>query len=799
MNQLCQLYSLNNFLNKLKYLIGVALIGILFTITMPLQATATVIQQIEINGLHRIEKATVLMYLNLSRGENVGEFEVNNAVKRLYSTKYFSNVNIDIKSDGTLSVTLLENPTINKVILQGAGFGLEKAIREEMQLKPRGVYTKDKVKSDTERIRAIYHKSGKLSASVSPYVQMLDNNKVNVIFDIKPGKTSRIASINFIGNKFFTKKDLKNATSMRKRSILNFISKSTIFEEDRIDSDKTSLTSLYTNNGFADFKVESSIAEYDEKNNNFAVTYYLDEGKRYRLGNLTMQSEVEDIDPKKIPLKILKIKSKDIYSYQKIQQSTNVIASYIANQGFAVSVIEPVIHKNEETGDIDITFVIKSSNLTYINRITIVGNNLTYDQTIRRELTMREGDLYNAEKIRISRERLEMLGYFSRVEIREKKTEYKDLIDLEIFVEEDRKLLGWAQVGVGYTTFEKFMVFTEITKRNLFGLGYVGSLGFTKSAWQERYSIGFTNPHLLGSDMIFGVDAQFVRFGSRKFFLPFGQRSESFGMRFGYPIKERLFHFINIQHRQDFMFLYSQAYMSSPLWSQIAGDRVSGIIGQGISYDKTDHPFLPTKGFLMQYNENYSGAMGYGNQLFISRELKLAAYVPLYKKDWILMLSASGGIIQGYGGKDVAFTNRYIVGYYNMRGFGFSGIGPRIASEDANGKVTYSPTGFRGNTYYILTAELIVPLPVPKEYGLRGAFFFDAANLYGVDGITSGFNGNGNKEYIVDSRLLRTAVGFGITWISPMGPIRVDFSKPLQYEPYDNRQTFRILFSVSPI
>ncbi len=753
-------------------------------------ANAIIVNNIQIEGIERIEKHTVLTYLDIKNGDDVNDDLLSKGLSRLYATKFFADVAITM-NDNTVIIKIKENPIIADVKFNGIKTSIAKSLKSEMHTKDRGIYSKDNIKFDTESIKSFFVKSGSLNVTVIPRVKVLDKNRVEIIFDVDEGNQAQVDDVLFVGNKEFSDFSLIKKLSLRGVLWWDLFSYGNVYDEQKIEYDKDLIKNLYLDNGYADFKFNSVIAEYNKEVSRFVLSYFMSEGEVYTFGESKIDSQIEGFSSDKLPLDLIEsIKNKQ-YDNSKITKTIRNISDFLANRGFVNAQITPIITKTDRIADI--SYLIRPSNIAYISKIEISGNYKTHDHVIRREMLLSEGDLYRTDLIALSKRRILMLDFFDDVTIIEKPVD-KNTIELEISIKERTRADG-INLNAGYTTLGGIIYGIGLTKKNLFGRGYSGSIQFQNSIFLSQYSASVTNPRLFNSDLSLTLEASYTTFGSALANLPFNNTTRSIGARIGYPITEKLYQYWGLRLQDDSLAI--SANIGSTLYAQMSNYAISDVVSHTLVYDDRDHPLLPTSGFIARMTNSLSGFTGIGGQKYISNDFAFAFYTPTINSDFILLLAFQGGHVQGLGGDQVLFQNRYSVGYQNFRGFYYMGLGPRVQSTDSDGNVSYFYGGLKGNTYAVGTVELSIPLPIPKEHMVRGSFFCDFGTSFGYDG-QAYYKGSTKTESVVDTASLRLAVGFGLTWIGPIGPIKIDFAQPLLHESYDQLQMFRITFQPGP-
>ncbi len=384
-------------------------------------ADAAVVRQIKVDGLQRVERETVLSYVNVKSGDDVSSQDLNSAFKKLYTTGLFSDVSFDIKGD-VLTIKVDENPIINKRFFDGNDKVDDKMLETEVQLGPRSIYTPAKVQEDVQRILTVYKRVGRYAATVEPKVIKRDQNRVDLIFEIDEGPLAKITKINFIGNKHYSDSDLQDEILSKETRWWRIFSSSENYDPEKSNYDKELLRRFYNNRGYADFRVVSSVAELSPDNKSFVITTVLEEGVRYKVKKVNINSELPDLNTDGL-IEMLEVEPGDWYNAAKIEKSVYTLTDEIGKRGFAFVEVEPELNKNMETGEMEVNFRIMEGARVFIDKINITGNNRTYDEVIRREFRINEGDAFNAAKIRASRRNIENLNYFSKVDIQTQPTD----------------------------------------------------------------------------------------------------------------------------------------------------------------------------------------------------------------------------------------------------------------------------------------------------------------------------------------------------------------------------------------
>lgn len=740
----------------------------LLTLALCSEAMAqSVINNIDINGLQRVEKETALSYAGIATNKQVSTEELNEALKRLYDTGLFSDISFDTKGS-TLVITVKENPVIGILAFDGNDKIDDKILESEIQSSSRSVFSKAKVQQDVQRILDVYKRAGRYGVSVEPKIIQKSENRVDLIFEIEEGPEAKIDTINFIGNKHYTGKDLQGEIMSKESRWYRLFSSAENFDREKMNYDQELLRRFYNRHGYADFAVISAIAELSRDKTSFILTFTIDEGKRYKINDIQIKSSVSDIDANQW-YKYVTFKTGSWYNSDEIEKTVNALTEELSRKGFVFVEVVPNIYKDRETGKLSVVFDIKENAKVFVNRINISGNSRTLDEVIRREFRISEGNVFNAAKIRESRRNVERLNYFSKVDIETERVDY-DKADLNVNVEE--KSTGYFNVGVGYSTVNGALIRAGITENNFLGKGQQVSLNAGVSQRSTDYSFSFTEPYFLDRRLSAGTDL-FYQTEDYQDESNYDMDTMGARLRFGWNYTDDLSQFIRYTLKQDKIKNVSSA---SKYIQEEEGDAIDSVIGQTIVYDKRDNVLKPREGYYLSFGNDISGLGGDDKYLkFDARAYKFYTLSDYYTFKFFI----NGGYVVGYGGEDVRLSQRYFLGGNSMRGFETGGI-------SARDKVTKDALG--GNWMLYGGAELMFPLGL-DELGIRGRTFVDIG--------TTGKPDNIDTSDVDYSSSPRVAVGFGFEWTSPMGKIDIDFGIPVVKKDYDETEVFRLNFGTS--
>lgn len=745
-------------------------VGLLSSL-ISLQANAEdfYIKKIEIDGLQRVEKETVLSYLNVQNESTVSQDDLDNSFRSLYNTGLFSDINFDTSLRNTLKINVKENPIIGKRAFDGNDKIDDKVLEAEVQLGPRSVFDKAKVQQDVQRILDVYRKTGRYSVTVEPKIIEREENRVDLIYEIDEGAGAKIEKINFLGNTHYSSSDLQDEIMSKESRWYRFFSSAENYDSEKMDYDKELLRRFYTSRGYADFSVLSAVAELSEDRKSFILTFTIEEGPRYEVGKINIVSEINGVETKPL-YKDLEIEEGDWFSSELVEKSVTEMTESLGRKGFAFVDVEPEYIRDPEHGEIDINFNIYEGERIFINRINITGNDRTLDEVIRREFRLDEGDALNISKLRDSRRNIENLNFFSKVDIQTENVG-EDKADVNVKVEE--KSTGYFNVGIGYSTTNGALLRAGITENNFRGKGQeVGfNIGFSERT--KDYDISFTEPYFLGRRLSAGIDL-FMQDQDYKDEASYDTRTTGGRTRFGWKYTDDLYHLARYSYSTNDI-RHVKSYASEYVKAE-QGSATTSAFGQTIIYDKRDNANNTKEGYYLSLGHDISG-LG-GDTKYNRFDAKLYKFYTFYDY-YTLKLFSTGGYIVGYGGEDVRMSDRYYLGGQTMRGFEFAGIGARDkATKDALG----------GNWMMYSGAELTFPIGL-DELGIKGRTFWDLGALGKPDKF--------NSQKINYSSKVRSSVGFGFDWMSPMGKINIDFGFPVVKERYDETEVFRLNFGTS--
>lgn len=738
----------------------------------PVQAqdfrSGEIIEQVRIEGTQRIEPITVHSYMLVRAGDAYDEARIDQSLKALFATGLFADITIR-RSGNALIVKVIENPVISDVAFEGNKNIEDEDFEEEVQLNPLSVYSRTKVQADVQRILTLYRRKGYFAATVSPKIIQHQENRITLVHEITEGPVAGIRSISFVGNKLFSDRELRTVILTSVWQWYRFWAQDDTYDPDRLTFDRELLRRFYLKNGYAEFIVVSAVAEIAADREAFFVTFTVDEGRRFRFGQVAIRNELTKLDANLLRESITTLEDA-WYNSDKVDASVDNLTDKLGEFGYAFVDVKPAVKRDRDTQRVKITYEIKEGPRVFVDRINIVGNERTVDRVIRREMRFSEGDAFNKSKMNRSQQRIENLDYFEKVEVTNEPGEDPDQTNVNVEVEE--KSTGDFSIGIGFSTSSGGLLEFRIQERNLLGKGQ--SLGAVVSfaEREEEQSIHFTEPYFLGHEVVAGFDI-FKRSLDEEDFSSFKLDSSGFTLRTGYVLSEHLRQNWNYTFQQDD--LRDVPLTASRFVLDQQGDFTTSMIGHTLQYDRRDRISRTTEGWFVAMKNDVAG-LG-GNVKYLRNSFNGGYFQALdTDRNWIMSYTATVGYVFKLGGDQVRINDRFFLGGSNLRGFEDSGAGPRdIVANDALG----------GNFMYNGAVELKVPLGLEQAAGITSIFFIDFGSLTEVDA---------TGPEVRDEASLRMSVGVGVSWDSPFGPVRGDFGIPILKENFDEKEIFRFSF-----
>ena len=732
---------------------------------MPVQAQATTeqvrISGIKVTGNRRVAEGTVLSYLPVQIGDVVSQGGLSQSLERLYATNLFKDIKLDI--DGSvLTVTIVENPIINRVNIEGNDVITDERLLEVIDVQPRRVYNRQVALDAAAKLLDVYRAGGRFAAVVEPKIIELDENRVDLVFEVDEGPLIKINSIVFSGNQNFSDRALSQAIVSREKRWWAFLTPNDKYDEGRLDYDVRLLRQYYLSRGYADINVSRARGGLLPDRSGFAITFLIDEGVRYKVNNINMTSEIENIDLDSLK-SLMAFGNDNWYDVRRLEQGLLDISNQLGAFGYAFVDVTPEIKTDPATGMLDIAVNIGQSRRNFVERIEFVDNTRTLDSVIRREFELVEGDAFNQLKLDRSVRNVRNLGYFSKVDVQNIRGSSADQTITRVTVEEQST--GDFSIGVGYSSLDKTMLTLGINEHNFLGTGRRASASISTSDTQTDFVFGLTQPYLFGRDLTGSIDV----------FKTKSSANNTSTNRTGFELGARFNAANDVYHRVTYGISTSKITNTSTSATSVTGENGKSLLKSAVSYtigkDTRDNRFDPTEGFFTEISETLSGVGGDVN--FLRSNFRGGYYKPYLFKSLVFGVKGRLGHISGLG-DDVTQSERFFLGGRDVRGFNSNGIGPRD---------TGSGGAVGGNNIYSGTVEIVSNLGVTKDAGLRWTVFSDFGSVWATD-----FPSGVTKP---DEQAMRSSLGFGILWNTVIGPLSFYWAKPLAEQSHDNTKTFQ--------
>ncbi len=799
-----------------------------------LAASPAFAQSITVQGNSRVDSDTVRSYFT---GERLDQAGIDRAVRAMYNSGMFSDVRVS-RTGGGIVVRVVENSVVNRVTLSGNSKVKSDQLFPELQTRSRGPYSQALVNGDVQRIQEIYRRIGRSDAQVTVSTEPAENGRLNVTFNIVEGSKTGVYAINFEGNRAFGAWRLKNLMQITESNLLSFLKSSDVYDPDRLAADIDAIRRHYLKNGYIDFRVVSSEAVYSPERKAYIITIVLDEGEQYRVGNVAVDSRLPGVDERQLRSRVLTTPG-SVYNAEAVEKTVEGMTIDAARRGQPFVQVRPRGDRDNASRTVNLGYTADEGSRVYVERINVRGNTRTRDYVIRREFDLGEGDAYNKALVDRAERRLKALSYFKTVKITQEPGSSPDRVVLNVDVEDQPT--GQFSIGGGFSTNDGFLGEVSIAEQNFLGRGQYVKLGGSFGQRSNGAELSFTEPYFLGYRLSAGFDI-FSKYTDNTRTSRYESRVTGGSIRFGVPITDDFgvgirysLYETNIKIPNTYKEPFNDCSVplagltpslltpgnTPSIWNncltngeaslavkEAAGRTLTSLVGLNFVYNNVDDKKNPTSGWIAEVKPEVAGLGGDSRFVRVTGEVRY--YYPIWD-DVVGMLKAQGGHIQTFGGDKLRLTDHFNPGPSLVRGFAPGGIGPRDIAYDAR-------TGsLGGTTYFGGTAEVQFPIwGLPKEIGLRGAVFADAGTVFNYQGYKA-FNvvggrtfgtvglpiggctvtntapafGQGNCLNVVDDRVIRTSIGAGLLWQSPLGPIRFDYSFPIVKGKYDRTQAFR--------
>lgn len=714
------------------------------------------IAKVEFRGNERVETSAIYNILTSTKGKLFSRKNLSSDIKAIYKMGYFRDVKAGITDSPEgkiITFTLKEMPLITDVEIVGNDDIDRDDIEEELSIEPKQLLNLDKIKSDAENIRKLYKKEGYLNAEVTHTVEESEKI-VKVTFTIEENKRIYIKEVTFEGNTAYTSDELKDMIETSEWGIFHFLTDSGLFDEEQLQQDIDKLTAFYHNNGYINARITEPEITHDKKW--IYVKIIIAEGKQFRVGSVTITGDDLTTDRKEL-LAQLNIKKKDYFDRESIVKDVDYLTEACNNEGYAYANVMPQTVPKEKEQKVDVTYNIEKGNLVYINRISIIGNTKTRDKVIRRQLDIREGDLYNRQQLRSSYMGLTQLRYFSEIDFKTGKGPREELMDVNIEIAE--KATGMFSVGAGYSAQDKATIMAQVSQENLFGRGQTLNLRASVGSSSARYELSFIEPWLFDLPLW----SKFSVWKSERDYDSYDLDTTGAGFTLGYPLWEKVKGYIGYEYSDENV--QNVATTASKYVKDQEGNTTSSSVTASLSRNSTNDWMFPSRGSKNSISVQHAGTILQGDTSFTKYHASSSWFFPL-PLDNVFGIRGRGGYMHANEGKEIPVFERFYLGGINsLRGL--RSVGPKDSAGDTIG----------GKTMLNFNAELLFPLI--KDAGMKGVVFFDTGNAW-------------ERGYHLSD--MRETAGVGVRWYSPIGPLRLEWGHVLDRK--DDESSSRWEFTI---
>lgn len=736
------------------------------------------VKDIRVEGIQRTEAGTVFSYLPVRVGETFNDEKSVAAIKSLYATGFFKDVRIEVDGD-VLVILVEERPAIASVEFSGVKeFDKEvltKALKE-IGLGESRIFDKALVDRAEQELKRQYLARGLYGVQITSTVTPIERNRVTVNFSVEEGGISHIKQINFIGNKAFSDKELFDELNLTTPGWFTWYTKADQYSKQKLAGDIEALKSFYLNRGYIEMQIESAQVSISQDKKDIFITININEGEKYTVSDVKIEGQMFGREAEFNSL--LTLKKGDVYSGEKLAASTAKISERMGNFGYAFANVNANPQINREKKEVALTILLDPGKRVYVRRINLAGNTKTRDEVIRREFRQFEDSWYDGTKIRLSRDRVDRLGYFKEVNIETPEVPGStDQVDINMAVVE--KPTGNLLLGAGFSSSEKLTLTGSIQQANAFGTGNTIGLDVNTSKRNRTVSLSQTDPYFTKD----GVSRSYELFyrttrPADTYTYDYKVVTSGGSIRFGVPFSELDTVFFGIGAERTAV----ETFDTSPQrWRDFVADNgtASGLgtasttsfpLTAAWQRDGRDSAIAPNKGRYQRANLELSavGTLRYYRAVYQDQY-----FLPI-GRSMTLALNGEVDYGRGYGGKKYPiFKNFYAGGIGSVRGYEGSSLGVGTNLDTVTGE------SLGGSTRLIANVELQFPFPGSgNDRTLRWFTFFDAGNVFA----------EGQKIRATD---LRTSLGIGLSWISPIGPLKISYGRPMNATSADRKQNFQ--------
>ena len=739
-----------------------------------------VVKDIRVEGIQRTEAGTVFSYLPVKVGDTMDDEKASAAIKTLFATGFFKDVRLEYEND-VLIVQLQERPAISQIDITGTKEFTKEQLKDGLKqigLAESRIFDKSLLDKAEQELKRQYFSRGKYAATVTTTVTPLERNRVAISFNVSEGEVAKIHQINIVGNQAFKEKDLLDLFVLTTPGWMTWYSKNDQYSKQKLAADLETLRSYYLNRGYLEFNIDSTQVSISPDKKDIYLTINVTEGQKYTVSDVKLAGEM--LVPEAELKKLIKLKSGDVFSRELLTESSKLIGDRLGNDGYAFANVNAVPELDKEKQQVAFTFFLDPGRRVYVRQLNVTGNTKTKDEVVRREMRQMEGGWYSSEKITRSRERLNRLGYFSDVNVETPAVAgTTDQVDVNYNVTE--KPTGSIMAGAGFSSSEGVILSGSVSQSNAFGSGNYLSAQINSGSINKVYSLSFTNPYYTVDGVSLGYDAYQRNVDTTsQSIAPYTSKTLGGGVRLGVPLNEKDTVSFGLSYDTTELGVTTNSPTQYVAFVNEFGTSNTTLRGDiGWARDTRDSLTYPTKGMLQRaYGE--MGLPG-GTLKYYKANYQHQWFHPL-SRDFTLMLNGEVGYGDGYSDMILPFyKNFYAGGNTSVRGYDSGTLGPK----DVNG------ASLGGNRRLVANAEIFFPMPgLRNDKSVRLSTFMDAGAAFG----TGDISGRYTEVNLAD---LRYSAGVGLSWQSPVGPLKFSFATPIKAQTDDKIQRFQFVLGTS--
>ena len=754
---------------------GVAKARVVATVTglAVLSAGATGAQDfafntVTIEGNQRVADGTILSFAGISAGTALSAAALNTAGQQIRASGLFESVEL-VPQGGSLVIRVVEFPTINRISIEGNTRIRDAQLLPLLQSEPRRAFNPVQAEADTNAITQVYASQGRINAVVTPRIIRLSDNRVDLVFEVTESGVTEIERISFLGNRSYSEGRLRRVLDTKQAGLLRALVARDTFSPDRVAQDRQLLTDFYLSRGFADFEVLNVDVTLTPQRDAYLVTYNIREGQRFNFGDVTVSSTIPGVDPT-VFQDAIRTRPGAVYSPVTIDTDITRLERLAVQRNVNFLRVEPRITRNDRALTLDLEYVLVEGPRVFVERIDIQGNSTTLDRVIRNEIRVVEGDPFNPREIRDSARRIRALGFFENATVDTRQGSSANQVIVDVGVTEGPT--GTLSFGANYNTDTGIGLLASYGQRNFRGRGQRLDFDISTAETNQRLSFRFAEPQLLGRDLRGGLEFSYRQTNNEN--ASYDTQNGRFSPSLAFPVSD------NGRLSVFYAFNYADLTNVATSSSQILRDEenigavATNSLGYSYSWDSRRAGIDPNTGYILRFGQEF----GFGDAQFIQTTAFAGAETKLLNEELTLRASIEGGYLDYQDGQS-RVTDRFFLGSRLMRGFEAGGIGPRAQDgDDAIG----------GNAFAVARLEAEFPLGLPSEYGLSGGVFYDYGSVW-----DSGYAGQ--VDY--DDFTARSVIGASLFWTTPIGPLRFNFTEPLDVQDRDKTRAFDVTISTS--